>query len=130
MVSFTRNCPNWARFDEKWRLTTWLGFGIRVLSVTVAVRLPYVAVLISSIHNHNFSIHFLLKKESLSITDERYPDSQQWKSGFCGKCVVHHNWCRTHQGKDFDGRTWDKLREKNWKRKFRKSKKYFNSLLP
>ncbi|MGV1098502.1 glycosyltransferase [Thiovibrio sp. JS02] len=64
------------------------------------------------------------------LTDARYPDGQKWKSGYCGRSVVHHNWCSTHQGKDFDGRQWDKLREKNWKKKFRKSKKYFNTLLP
>lgn len=52
-----------------------------------------------------------------------------WKAGFCGKSIVHHNWCSTHQGKNFDGRKWDKEREKNWRKKFRKSKKYFTTLL-
>lgn len=79
-------------------------------------------------------LEYYLRMEKIllppGITDEIYPDDQKWKSGFCGKSVVHHNWCSTHQGKDFDGRKWGKLREKNWKKKFRKSKKYFNSLLP
>ncbi|MBV5330490.1 MAG: glycosyltransferase [Chlorobium sp.] len=52
-----------------------------------------------------------------------------WKAGFSGKSIVHHNWCSTHQGKNFDGRKWDKEREKNWQKKFHKSKKYFTTLL-
>ncbi|MBU0663913.1 MAG: glycosyltransferase [Proteobacteria bacterium] len=79
-------------------------------------------------------LEYYLRMEKIilpkGITDEIYPDDKKWKSGFCGRSVVHHNWCSTHQGKDFDGRMWGKMREKNWKKKFRKSKKYFNSLLP
>ena len=37
------------------------------LIVTVTGRLPNVAALISSMHNYNFSIHLLSKRESLSI---------------------------------------------------------------
>jgi len=51
---------------EKWRLTTWLDFGTGVLIVTVAGRLPYIAVFINSIHNHNFSKYSLSKRELLS----------------------------------------------------------------
>ena len=64
------------------------------------------------------------------LTEEVYPKHQKWLAGFCGKSVVHHNWCSTRQGQDFDGRRWDKLREKYWKKKFRKSKAYFTRLLP
>ncbi len=52
-----------------------------------------------------------------------------WRAGFSGRAVLHHNWCSTHQGKNFDGRRWDKLREKYWKKKFGRSKKYFTRLL-
>ena len=62
------------------------------------------------------------------LTEEKYPDDKKWKSGFCGKSVVPHNWCSTHQGPNFDGRKWDKTREKNWKKKFGKSKKYYTKL--
>ncbi|MFC1858622.1 glycosyltransferase [Thermodesulfobacteriota bacterium] len=64
------------------------------------------------------------------LTEERYPDDQKWKSGFCGESIVHHNWCSTRQGSRFDGRKWDKTREKNWKAKFGKSRKYYTKLLP
>jgi GT2 family glycosyltransferase len=64
------------------------------------------------------------------LTADRYPPTQKWKSGFCGRSVVHHNWCSTRQGSNFDGRKWDKLREKHWKAKFGKSKEYFTRLLP
>jgi hypothetical protein len=64
------------------------------------------------------------------LTDEIYPEDSKWKCGFCGKSVVHHNWCSTRQGPNFDGRKWDKAREKNWKAKFGKSRKYYTKLLP
>lgn len=64
------------------------------------------------------------------LTDEIYPEDAKWKCGFCGKSVVHHNWCSTRQGPNFDGRKWDKAREKNWKTKFGKSRKYYTKLLP
>ena len=64
------------------------------------------------------------------LTDEIYPEDSKWKCGFCGKSVVHHNWCSTRQGPNFDGRKWDKTREKNWKAKFGKSRKYYTKLLP
>jgi GT2 family glycosyltransferase len=63
------------------------------------------------------------------LTPKRYAPSEKWMSGFCSRSIVHHNWCSTRQGSNFDGRKWDKTREKNWKAKFRKSKKYFTSLL-
>jgi GT2 family glycosyltransferase len=64
------------------------------------------------------------------LTSERYPPGRKWKSGFCGRSIVHHNWCSTRQGPHFDGRQWDKTREKNWKAKFGKSRKYFTTMLP
>ena len=64
------------------------------------------------------------------LTDEIYHEDSKWKCGFCGKSVVHHNWCSTRQGPNFDGRKWDKAREKNWKSKFGKSRKYYTKLLP
>ncbi len=64
------------------------------------------------------------------LTKEIYPPNEKWKSGFCGQSIVHHNWCSTHQGPNFDGRKWSKMREKHWKAKFGKSKKYYSSLLP
>jgi hypothetical protein len=64
------------------------------------------------------------------LTTDRYPQEAKWKNGFCSKSIVHHNWCSTHQGQKFDGRKWDKMREKNWKAKFGKSKKYYTGLLP
>jgi GT2 family glycosyltransferase len=64
------------------------------------------------------------------LTKEKYPPDAKWKCGFCGKSIVHHNWCSTHQGPKFDGKKWGKMREKNWKAKFGKSKKYYTSLLP
>lgn len=64
------------------------------------------------------------------LTIDRYPEEAKWKNGFCSKSIVHHNWCSTHQGLKFDGRRWDKMREKNWKAKFGKSKKYYTELLP
>jgi len=62
------------------------------------------------------------------LTEVRYPESDTWKAGFCGKSIVHHNWCSTRQGPHFDGRKWDKAREKNWKSKFGKSRKYYTKL--
>jgi GT2 family glycosyltransferase len=70
----------------------------------------------------------ILRPTWLSV--DRYPPTQKWKGGFCGQSVVHHNWCSTRQGPNFDGRKWDRIREKNWKAKFGKSKKYFTRLLP
>jgi len=64
------------------------------------------------------------------LTDDIYPEEAKWKCGFCGRSVVHHNWCSTRQGPHFDGRKWDKTREKNWKAKFGKSRKYYTKLLP
>ena len=64
------------------------------------------------------------------LTDEIYPEEARWKCGFCGRSVVHHNWCSTRQGPNFDGQKWDKAREKNWKAKFGKSRKYYTKLLP
>ena len=64
------------------------------------------------------------------LTDEVYPEDSKWKCGFCGRSVVHHNWCSTRQGPNFDGRKWDKTREKNWKAKFGKSRKHYTKLLP
>jgi GT2 family glycosyltransferase len=64
------------------------------------------------------------------LTQDIYPPREKWKSGFCGRSIVHHNWCSTRQGSNFDGRKWDKLREKHWKAKFGKSKKHFTRLLP
>lgn len=64
------------------------------------------------------------------LTVDRYPEEAKWKNGFCSKSIVHHNWCSTHQGPKFDGRKWDKMREKNWQAKFGKSKKYYTALLP
>jgi GT2 family glycosyltransferase len=63
------------------------------------------------------------------LTPRRYGPSEKWRSGFCSRSIVHHNWCSTRQGSNFDGRKWDKTREKNWKAKFRKSKKYYTGLL-
>jgi len=64
------------------------------------------------------------------LTDDIYPPGEKWKSGFCGQSIVHHNWCSTHQGPKFDGKKWSDMREKNWKAKFGKSKKYYTALLP
>jgi hypothetical protein len=64
------------------------------------------------------------------LTADRYPEKDKWKCGFCGKSIVHHHWCSTHQGPGFDGRKWDKDREKNWQAKFGQSKKYYTTLLP
>ncbi|MBW1689274.1 MAG: glycosyltransferase [Deltaproteobacteria bacterium] len=58
------------------------------------------------------------------ITDD-YPAKGKWKYGLCGGSVIHHNWCMTRQGPGFDGRRWDKEKEKNWKTKFGRSKKYY-----
>ena len=57
-----------------------------------------------------------------------YPCSEKWRCGFSTRSIVHHHWCSTHQGPDFDGRRWDREREKNWQAKFGKSKKYFTAL--
>ena len=79
-------------------------------------------------------LEYYLRMEKIvlpkGLTDADYPDEQKWKNGFCGQSIVHHNWCSTHQGKDFDGKKWGKIREKNWRKKFKKSKKYYNNLLP
>jgi len=64
------------------------------------------------------------------LTDVIYSEDAKWECGYCGKSVVHHNWCSTRQGPNFDGRKWDKAREKNWKTKFGKSRKYYTKLLP
>jgi len=75
-------------------------------------------------------LEYFLRIEGVFPSNGSIPQRTKWKAGFCGKSVVHHNWCSTHQGKDFDGRKWDKEREKNWKKKFCRPKKYFTSLLP
>ncbi|MBN1684728.1 MAG: glycosyltransferase [Gammaproteobacteria bacterium] len=79
-------------------------------------------------------LEYFLRIEQILIpawlTREKYPAEAKWKCGFCGKSIVHHNWCSTHQGPNFDGKNWGKMREKNWKAKFGKSKKYYTSLLP
>jgi GT2 family glycosyltransferase len=54
-----------------------------------------------------------------------YPAKGKWKYGLCGRSVIHHNWCMTRQGPNFDGKRWGKQKEKNWKTKFGRSKKYF-----
>jgi len=54
-----------------------------------------------------------------------YPAEGKWKYGLCSRSVIHHNWCMTRQGPSFDGRRWDQEKEKNWKAKFGRSKKYF-----
>jgi len=59
------------------------------------------------------------------LTDEIYPEEEKWQYGFCGKSVIHHNWCMTRQGPRFDGRRWEKEKEKNWKAKFGKSRKFY-----
>ncbi len=64
------------------------------------------------------------------LTDEVYPPEKRWRYGFCGRSVLHHNWCMTRQGRNFDGRAWDKQKEKNWREKFGKSRKYHSKLLP
>lgn len=58
------------------------------------------------------------------ITDD-YPAKGKWKYGLCGRSVIHHNWCMTRQGPGFDGRTWDKEKERNWRAKFDRSRKYY-----
>jgi len=77
-------------------------------------------------------LEYFLRVEQLIrptfLTEKRYPEKDKWLTGFCCKSIVHHNWCSTHQGVDFDGRKWDKAREKNWKKKFKRSKKYFTKL--
>ena len=62
------------------------------------------------------------------LSAEEYPSSEKWRCGFSTKSIVHHHWCCTHQGPDFDGRWWDKEREKNWQAKFGRSKKYYTAL--
>ena len=59
------------------------------------------------------------------LTEEIYPEESKWKYGFCSKSIIHHNWCMTRQGLHFDGRKWDKEKEKNWRAKFGKSRKYY-----
>jgi GT2 family glycosyltransferase len=79
-------------------------------------------------------LEYFLRMERLVmppwLTDDNYPGKDKWKCGFCGSSIVHHHWCSTHQGPDFDGRKWDKEREKNWQDKFGRSKKYFTSMFP
>jgi len=60
----------WAKIGKKKPLTTGLVFSMKVLIVTANNGLPYVEVCTSSIHNHNFSIIFILlavKKQVLII---------------------------------------------------------------
>ncbi len=64
------------------------------------------------------------------LPPERYPPGAKWRCGFSGRSVVHHNWCSTRQGRHFDGRKWDRDRERHWKKKFGRSKKHFTKLLP
>lgn len=52
-----------------------------------------------------------------------------WRAGFCGQSVIHHCWCSTRQGPHFDGRRWDKERERNWRAAFGRSRKHFSRLL-
>ncbi|MDO9528149.1 MAG: glycosyltransferase [Syntrophales bacterium] len=79
-------------------------------------------------------LEYFLRMERIlmppSLTEEIYPEEAKWLCGFCGRSVVHHNWCSTRQGPNFDGRKWDKAREKNWKAKFGKSRKHYTKLLP
>ena len=58
------------------------------------------------------------------ITDD-YPAKGKWKYGLCGRSVIHHNWCMTRQGPGFDGRRWNREKEKKWRAKFGRSKKYY-----
>jgi GT2 family glycosyltransferase len=60
-----------------------------------------------------------------SCVPNDYPVKGKWKYGLCGRSVIHHNWCMTRQGPSFDGRGWDKEKEKNWRTKFGRSKKYY-----
>jgi hypothetical protein len=53
-------------FDEKRRLTICLASDIWVSIHTATGRFPYVAVQLSSIHNHKFLIYSLPKRELLS----------------------------------------------------------------
>ena len=73
-------------------------------------------------------LEFFLRIEGVikppCINDD-YPAKGKWKYGLCGKSVIHHNWCMTRQGPGFDGRKWDKEKEKNWRAKFGRSKKYY-----
>lgn len=79
-------------------------------------------------------LEYFLRMEQIITPEwlnrERYPAEHKWQAGFCGKSVVHHNWCSTHQGVNFDGRKWDKDREAHWQKKFGKSKQYFTNLFP
>jgi len=79
-------------------------------------------------------LEYFLRMEQILLpswlTPDRYPPEAKWKCGFCGQSLVHHNWCSTHQGPKFDGKKWSKMREKNWRAKFGKSKKYYTALLP
>lgn len=59
------------------------------------------------------------------LTEGMYPKENKWKYGFCGKSIIHHNWCMTRQGLHFDGRKWEKEKEKNWRAKFGKSRKFY-----
>lgn len=59
------------------------------------------------------------------VTGDIYQEEERWKYGFCGKSIMHHNWCMTRQGPHFDGRRWEKEKEKNWRAKFGKSRKYY-----
>jgi GT2 family glycosyltransferase len=59
------------------------------------------------------------------LTEKIYPEESKWNYGLCGKSIIHHNWCMTRQGLNFDGRKWEKQKEKNWRAKFGKSRKYY-----
>ena len=78
-------------------------------------------------------LEYFLRMEGVikpTVSDsETGPEDQRWRSGFCGRSIVHHNWCSTRQGRHFNGRNWDKVRERNWKAKFGRSKKYYKQLL-
>lgn len=79
-------------------------------------------------------LEYFLRMEQILLPEwltlERYPTTERWQAGFCGRSVVHHNWCSTHQGRNFDGRKWDRDREKHWKDKFGRSKQHFTDRLP
>jgi len=59
------------------------------------------------------------------LTEKIYPEESKWNYGLCGKSIIHHNWAMTRQGLHFDGRKWEKQKEKNWRAKFGKSRKYY-----
>ena len=81
-------CAKMLWFVYKWRLTTRLAFGIGASIVTANDELPYVAVYMSSIHNHKLSIYTLSKSEFLSINQwiKRYM-SQARSFPVTGECM-------------------------------------------